>query len=146
MLEEIGPFVFIEIDQHLGVGASAEAVARPFQPPPEFGEVVDLAIEGDPHRAVFVGEGLLAARDIDDRQPPMAQSDAGHRAIDRLDLHRGQMHALAIRPAMLEHLHHPPQATCVDRFAGVGPSCSGNSTHDDTGLFPVRLIDSRPVG
>jgi hypothetical protein len=37
--------------------------------------VVDLAVEDDVARAVLVGHRLLAARAIDDRQPPVAERD-----------------------------------------------------------------------
>jgi hypothetical protein len=39
--------------------------------------VVDLAVEDDDHRAVFVEQRLLAGGDVDDRQPPVAEADAG---------------------------------------------------------------------
>ena len=41
------------------------------------GEVVDLAVEDDPDRAVLVAERLIAGRQIDDAEPPVAEADAG---------------------------------------------------------------------
>ena len=40
-------------------------------------EVVDLAVEHDDDAAVFVVQRLLAGRQVDDRQPAMAEPDAG---------------------------------------------------------------------
>ena len=64
------------MNQHLGIGGGAEDVALLEQPVAllQFGEVVDLAVEDDPHRAVFIGHGLVAVGGrIDDRKPPVAQ-------------------------------------------------------------------------
>ena len=39
----------------------------------ELGLVVELAVVGDPDRAVLVGHGLGAAGQVDDRQPAMPE-------------------------------------------------------------------------
>jgi hypothetical protein len=43
----------------------------------EFAMVVDLAIENNPHRTVFVRQGLVAPSKIDDRQPAEAKRAPG---------------------------------------------------------------------
>ena len=78
VLEKLGPFVLVEVDEHFGVALGAEVVPGAFQPAAQVAEVVDFAVEDDPDRAVFVGERLLAAGHVDDRQPAMAQGDAGN--------------------------------------------------------------------
>ena len=40
---------------------------------PQLGLVVELAVVGDPDRAVLVGHRLGAAGDVDDRQPAMSE-------------------------------------------------------------------------
>jgi len=44
----------------------AEAVAALFEIGTELAVVVDLAVEGDPDGFVFVGDGLVAAGEVDD--------------------------------------------------------------------------------
>jgi len=50
----------------LGVGTRGELMSLAEQLFPEFHEVEDLAVEGDPECGVFVGHGLVAAGEIDD--------------------------------------------------------------------------------
>ncbi len=79
--EHLRPLVLVEMDEHFRVALGAEAVAGPLQPAAELAEVVDFAVEDDPHRAVLVGHRLLAAGEVDDRQPAMAQGDSGQWAV-----------------------------------------------------------------
>src|SRR5205823_5444321 len=50
--------LLVGVDDRLGVGARAEAVPESLQFGAQRLEVVDLAVEGDPDAAVFVGERL----------------------------------------------------------------------------------------
>ena len=59
-------------------------------------EVVDLAVGDDLHRAVLVRERLLAAGDVDDRQPAHGEADA-----------RQQDAALVVGAAMVQRPDHP---------------------------------------
>ncbi len=63
------------MDEHLGVAVGGESVTALAQLLAQAGVVVDLAVEGDPDRAVLVGERLVAALEVEDRQAPHA--DAG---------------------------------------------------------------------
>ena len=67
--EHPGPLVLVEVDEDLGVALRAERVAPGLEPAPEGGEVVDLAVEDGPDRAVLVRERLMPAGQVDDRQP-----------------------------------------------------------------------------
>ena len=51
----------------------AEMVAARLEIAAQLAMVVDLAVEDDPDRAVFVGHRLVAAGAIDDRQTAMAE-------------------------------------------------------------------------
>ena len=62
---------------HFGVAARAEGMTQCRQFGNERLEVVDLAVEHDDDRAVFVGQRLLAARDVDDGQAAVAEPDTG---------------------------------------------------------------------
>ena len=72
-------------------------------------EVVDLAVEDDDHRAVFVEQRLLAGGDVDDRQAPVAEADAG------LDVQ-----AAFVRAAVVLRLVHALQHGAIDRRARRG--------------------------
>ena len=85
--ELVTPF-FVGVDERFGVRRRPVAVARPFQLLAELQVVVDLAVEGDPHRPVLVRHRLVAGDQVHDRQPAMRECD---RSIRR------QVHAFAIR-------------------------------------------------
>src|SRR5439155_18392030 len=72
-----------------------EAVARRLQLAPQFGEVVNLAVEDDPDRAVFVVNRLMSARQIDNAQAPHPERDAG---LDE--------HTFVVRSAMTDDVAH----------------------------------------
>ena len=68
--------LLVEVQDRLGVGARAVRVALGLELGAQRLVVVDLAVVGDPDRAVLVGHGLVAGgRQVDDRQPAMAQRD-----------------------------------------------------------------------
>src|SRR5881296_1662584 len=54
ILDERRPTLFIEMDDDLGVGEGPESVTAYGQALAQLAEVVDLAVEDDPHGAVFV--------------------------------------------------------------------------------------------
>ncbi len=54
---------------------------RAFEPGPQLAEVVDLAVENDRDAAVLVEDRLVAARQVDDRQPPHPERD---RSVDEI--------------------------------------------------------------
>src|SRR5262249_16692527 len=64
-----------EVDDRFSVRRTAIAVAALFQHRAQFGVVVDLAVEGDPDRIVFVGHGLAAPAQIDYGQSSMPKPD-----------------------------------------------------------------------
>ncbi len=68
--------LLVEVDDRLGVGARAVRVALGLELGAQRLVVVDLAVVGDPDGAVLVGHRLVAGgRQVDDRQPPVAESD-----------------------------------------------------------------------
>ena len=85
----------------------------PSNRPPQVAEVVDFAVEDDPHRAVFVGQRLLAAGQVDDRQPPVSQGHAG-----RCRPTFGEVGAFAVRAAMAQHGRHPLERRASTALAG----------------------------
>ena len=70
------PMVFVEMDPRLGVAAGGQAVPAGQELLAQLGILEQLAVEGDPDRAVFVGDRLPAPGQVDDRQPPGPQRHA----------------------------------------------------------------------
>ena len=61
-------------------------------------EVVDLAVEDDPDRAVFVGDRLVTPRAVDDGEAAHGEADAPV-----------QMAPVLVRPPVADGLAHPPE-------------------------------------
>jgi len=68
-------------------------------PSPQGGMVVDFAVENNPDRAVFVAEGLVAGREIDNTKPSHADSNGS-----------GRIDSLVVRSAMDHGGTHPPES------------------------------------
>ena len=98
----LGAVLLVGVDDHLGVAASGEPVAEPLEPLPQLPEVVDLAVERDPDRPVLVAHRLVAAGQIQDGEPALAQR---HGPVDVV--------ALVVRPAVAQGVAEPTQ--CLDR-------------------------------
>jgi hypothetical protein len=65
------------VNDDFGVAVCGESVTEFFQERLELTVVVNLAVENDPDGSVFVVDGLMTARKIDNRESPGAESDAG---------------------------------------------------------------------
>ncbi len=61
----------------------AEPMAARFELGAQLGEVVDLAVEDDPDRAVLVGHRLIAGGEIDDAQPAVRRARCPRRSRSR---------------------------------------------------------------
>ncbi len=102
------------------------AMAEALELAPQVAVVVDLAVEADPDRLVFVGERLLAGGQIDDAQTAVAQcrlsvdedpfrvGTAMHDAVAHRD------HALAIFGRELTGRDDADDSTHADRFLTTG--------------------------
>ena len=62
--------LLVGVDDRLGVGARAQRVPGALERVVQLGVVVDLAVLDDGARAVLVRDRLVAAREVDDREPP----------------------------------------------------------------------------
>ena len=94
--------------------------------------VVDLAVEHELERAIFVRHRLVArARQVDDRQPAMAQSD---RPVD--------IQSLVVRAAMEHGVPEPSDSFRSDR--PVPKINDGeNSAHDYSARYASAPFDNR---
>src|SRR5439155_17286455 len=81
----------------------------PFELACQLGVVVDLAVLDDRACAVFVGERLVAALEVDDRESPCSESDA---AVDEAPFRVGS--------AMEERRGHRGEAVAVDGASARG--------------------------
>jgi hypothetical protein len=119
--------LFPEMHDGFGIGAGPEGVAAALEVGPQILEVVDLAIEDDPHGAVFVRHRLVAAGEVDDRQAPEAEAEAGAAAAV-LDVHAG-----IIGSPVLQDVRHAAENFAVDR--AFEAENAGDATH---GAYDVR--------
>ena len=113
------------MNDDFGIGLGVEAMAALFQFRAKFGKIVDLAVVNDPRAAVFVENGLVPARQIDDAETPHTQPGT-IRDID----------AFVVRSPMddsIAHLAH-------QGFGDVAlPGCahySGDSAHVLSSILP----------
>jgi hypothetical protein len=61
------------VDQYFGVCLGVELMALRLQFPAQFRIVENFAIVDDPHRAIFVVDGLISPAEVDDTQSSMGQ-------------------------------------------------------------------------
>ncbi len=102
-VQAIRAVLFVGMQDGLGIGTSLVAMPGLFERGPQGRMVVNLAIERDPESAGFVGlcpiiHGLVAALDVDDAQPPLAQMRPGI-----------VIEAKIVGAAMADRFRHSPQ-------------------------------------
>ncbi len=122
-LGECGTVVLVEVRQDLRVAAASQHVAAPAQLLAQGRVVVDLTVLCGPDPAALVGEGLVAALHVDDREPPGAERAAltGHVAG-------------VVRAAVGDHVGHRPQDGVRQRgrAGAIDPERAGNPAHGAT--------------
>ena len=96
--------LLVAVREHFGVAAGAKDVPGTPEVVPQLAVVVDLAVLDDDDRAVLVRDRLVAARQVDDREPAGGDADALVR-----------VHALGVGAAMEERLRHRTQPVDVER-------------------------------
>src|SRR5436190_4678439 len=89
-----------------------------FQLGAELGEVVDLPVEDHPHGLFVVGHRLMAAGEVDNRQPTETETE---RAVDKKPL--------VIGAAMNELLRHVPEALARNRREALVVVLSADAAH-----------------
>jgi hypothetical protein len=93
---------------HLGVAVRPELVVQALQLAPELAKVVDLAVQDEPQVAASVCDRLLAARRVDDREPPETDRDVG--ILEP---------ALVVGPAVPQGRHHAAEQVVVALLSDV---------------------------
>ena len=121
----------VQMENRLGVGPSAVAVATRFEPGAQVRMVVDFSVEHAPDIAVLGCHGLPSAGDVDDRKPTMAESDGAFHPI-----------AGAIRPAMGEHVAHAGETSLVHFQSGLERHDADDAAHQR--CPPIGLVRKSP--
>jgi hypothetical protein len=106
------------MDDDLGVGARREDVATVPKSALKIAIVVDLSVEDDVESPILVGDGLMAAVEIDDRQPANAETD---RSVDVI--------ADVVRSAVDDRRTHSPNGLGIDWTLSLGVDDAADSTH-----------------
>src|SRR5262249_12090087 len=111
--------------------ARAEAMTGGLQLRAQRLKVVELTVADEPERFVFVGDGLMTAREIDDGKP--AHADDGAAAC---------VHALIVGTPMHDRVGRAAHGLQRTRRIASGMSQSDNSTHWEEGsVFFITLSD-----
>src|SRR6185437_10170809 len=111
------PLFFVEMNQGFGIAVRGKAMTLRDELAAQILIIVDFAVKNDPDRAVFVGNRLVSAREIDDAQPAHAN---GALTID--------VDTLVIRTAMADLRAHLPDDILPGGRAGGDVTC--DPTHD----------------
>ena len=108
----------IPVQQDFCVAVGPEAMPLALEFGTQFEVVVDLAVERDDELPILGGHRLLAARDVDDRQPTMREAEAG-----------AQVQTGTIWTAMSDRIRHRAKHGLVDRSRAIREPDPGDATH-----------------
>jgi len=104
------------------IGVGREAVAASFEFGAKFGKIVDLAIENNPRRSVFIEYGLMSAGKINNAEPTHPQANVPLRKktfVIRSAVHNGVAHLAdegllnSLRPVRANHACNPAHSVYV---------------------------------
>ena len=115
--------------QYLRVAVGFEAHPVPLELSAQLDVVVDLAVEHHPDRLVLVRHRLVAALEVDDRQPAEAERGAGDRVPGGPQRVLAAVAALVVGAAVPQQLDHPLQRSGVDGPRRVVPDGAGDAAH-----------------
>ncbi len=118
MVQHVVAPLLVPVDDHFRVGAGLEDVAERLELPAQLLEVVDLAVEHDPHRSLGVSHRLMTARKIDDRQAPEPEPDRSAQHV-----------AVVVRTAMRKAARHSLERLPVHRSAITEVELPADSAH-----------------
>src|SRR5262249_13041449 len=134
-LNELLALLFVEVDEALGVRLRAERVALRLEVRAQLVEVVDLAVERDPERAVLVRERLTArGREVDDRETSMPER-GGAEDLD----------PFAVGPPVRECAGHGADGALVSGTREVAPHFSRDPAHTRAESSTPRATSPAPL-
>ena len=103
MLDAVLAVFLVEMNDGFGVALGAITVATSDQMLAQRPVIVDLAVEDDPDRTVFIADGLMAGGKVDDAKAAHAQADLALRED-----------AVVVRTAVGHDVAHAPQNAGID--------------------------------
>ena len=125
-LEEVRPPLLVRVGDHLRIRLRREAVAERLELLAKLDVVVDLAVLHHPEAPALVGDRLVAAVEVDDREPSVRHPEAGV-----------EIEADSVGTAMPELARHVEQEFPRDPLAA--PVDTGQTTHPHHRRAAVRL-------
>ncbi len=102
MLHTVGAVLLEEVNDGLGIAVRAVVVAALDELFAQGKMVINFAVEHDPERAVFVRNRLMSTRNVDNAEPPHADSDPAVR-----------IKTFVVGPAMADYAAHFAQSSSV---------------------------------
>ena len=124
-LEEVRPPLLVRVGDHLRIRLGREAVAERLELLAKLDVVVDLAVLHHPEAPALVGDRLVAAVEVDDRESSVRHPEAGV-----------EIEADSVGTAMPELARHLEQKLARDSLASVD---TGQTTHPHHRRAAVRL-------
>ncbi len=145
LLEALRALLLVEVDDDFRVGVGAEPVPLRDERRAKLLEIVNLAVEDDPDRAVLVRERLVPLGQVNDAQPAVAESDAARSA---LDFEIAEMEPRVIGPAMRKRIAHARDVRLSEAGRAVQPDDSADAAHSASALryalgdhdFGIRIV------
>ena len=127
MLEYVQPYLFVQMDNHLCVCARLEDMPALLETCAQFLEVVDFAVQNQPNCPIFVGDGLMSARNVQNAEPSHADAGAATRVMANI-----------IGPAMFDHATHAVQERSQQSVGVIKFPYAVDSAHIRVNSIPSR--------
>src|SRR5690606_3493432 len=124
VVDETLAMLLVQMHDDFNIAAAAKPVSALLQHLPQLAEVVDLPVADSPDCAVFIAERLLAAADIDNRQPPHAE----HHGLTVVE-------SLIVGTSMQDRICHAAD-DCALLIANHSVHCYA----DDSAHFSLQLL------
>ncbi len=116
--DRVHTLLLVEVGDHLDIRSAAEAMPPSFERGAQRSAVINLAVAHHLHRAILVGERLLAAAHVDDREPAHAERHLGVRE-----------QAVVVWPAVHHHVAHGAHALGAGALTECQAELSGDAAH-----------------
>jgi hypothetical protein len=126
--EALFAVIFIEVDNSFSIRAGDESVPASEQFLAKFRIVINFTIQEHPDGSIFIADRLVTAGDINNAEPPMAQTDSA--------IH---INALVIRTAMTQSSVHLLYVVPGDGLGMVKLKNPADSAHSDYLLLKTFL-------
>jgi hypothetical protein len=120
VINEVFPIFFIQVNDDLGIRVRGEPMSTTFEISADVSEAVNLAVQGDPDGLVFVGDGLVAIRNINNGQPEV---DERYGALG------SDVEAPTVGPSMGEDRRHGTDGAQIDLSPSLKCNLTGNAAH-----------------